>query len=65
MPIQKVQLMTYPDSLGGDLPTLANVIDTHLSQAISGIHILPPYPSSADRGFCPLTHLEIDKQWGD
>ncbi len=29
-----------------------------------GIHILPPFPSSGDRGFAPLTYLEIEPQFG-
>ncbi len=60
----KVQLMTYPDSLGGNLKNLKKILDTHLSKAVGLVHILPPYPSSADRGFCPLTHLEIDPKFG-
>jgi sucrose phosphorylase len=61
---RKVQLMTYPDSLGGNLKSLQQAVDTYLSDAIGGIHILPPYPSSADRGFAPKTHLEIDQRFG-
>ncbi len=66
MPISnKVQLITYPDSLGGDLPSLEIVLDTHFSADIfGGIHILPPFPSSGDRGFAPLTYLEIEKEFG-
>ena len=29
-----------------------------------GVHILPPFPSSGDRGFAPLTYLEIDPGFG-
>ena len=29
-----------------------------------GIHILPPFPSSGDRGFAPLTYLEIEPKFG-
>jgi sucrose phosphorylase len=61
----QIQLMTYPDSLGGNLKTLKQTLDTYLKGAVSFVHILPPYPSSADRGFCPLTHLEIDPKWGN
>jgi sucrose phosphorylase len=28
------------------------------------VHILPPFPSSGDRGFAPLTYLEIDPRFG-
>ncbi len=29
------------------------------------MHILPPYPSSGDRGFAPLTYFEIEPAFGD
>ena len=60
----QVQLITYPDSLGGNLKTLKEVLDTYLADVIGGVHILPFYPSSADRGFAPLTHLSVDPQFG-
>lgn len=60
----KVQLITYPDSLGGNLLTLHYVLRKYLSDAIGGVHILPFYPSSADRGFAPITHDEVDPQFG-
>jgi sucrose phosphorylase len=58
------QLLTYPDSLGGDLPSLAAVLAGQLSGLFRGVHILPPFPSSADRGFAPTTYLEIDPRFG-
>ncbi|MDY6868755.1 MAG: sucrose phosphorylase [Chloroflexota bacterium] len=61
----KVQLITYPDSLGGDLKSLEKVLDQHFPDLFSGgIHILPPYPSSGDRGFSPITYFDIDPQFG-
>lgn len=67
MPVKnKVQLITYPDSLGGDLKTLHQVLETYFPDAFQGgIHILPPFPSSGDRGFAPLTYLEIEPSFGD
>ena len=67
MPVKnKVQLITYPDSLGGDLQALHEVIEAHFSDAFQGgIHILPPFPSSGDRGFAPLTYLDIEPSFGD
>lgn len=62
----KVQLITYPDSLGGNLKNLAYVLDNYFADVFQGgIHILPPYPSSGDRGFAPITYFEIDKKFGD
>ncbi|MBA4320455.1 MAG: sucrose phosphorylase [Flavobacterium sp.] len=61
----QVQLITYPDSLGGDLKKLNIVLDKYFPDLFTGgIHILPPFPSSGDRGFAPLTYLEIEPQFG-
>src|SRR4030042_2272129 len=61
----QVQLITYPDSLGGDLKSLNSVLETYFPNLFKGgIHILPPFPSSGDRGFAPLTYLEIEPQFG-
>jgi sucrose phosphorylase len=66
MPIKnQVQLITYPDSLGGDLKTLHTLLRKHFTNICKGgIHILPPFPSSGDRGFAPLTYLEIEPKFG-
>ncbi len=61
----QVHLITYPDSLGRNLTGLRHVLEQYVRDAIGGIHILPFYPSSADRGFAPLTHLSVDSQFGD
>lgn len=61
----QVQLITYPDSLGGNLKILNDVLLKYFSDIFKGgVHILPPFPSSGDRGFAPLTYLEIDPQFG-
>ncbi|WP_019912092.1 sucrose phosphorylase [Paenibacillus sp. HW567] len=61
----QVQLITYPDSMGGDLATLSHVLRKYFTDIFEGgIHILPPFPSSGDRGFAPLTYLEIDPDFG-
>jgi len=61
----RVQLITYPDSLGKNLTGLRHVLEQYVRDAIGGVHILPFYPSSADRGFAPLTHLSVDPRFGD
>ncbi len=58
------QLLTYPDSLGGDLATLGTLLDGPLDGLFHGVHVLPPFPSSGDRGFAPLTYREIDPGFG-
>lgn len=61
----QVQLITYPDSLGGNLKNLSLLLEKYLLDiAKGGIHILPPFPSSGDRGFAPLTYFEIDPRFG-
>ncbi len=61
----KVQLITYPDSLGGNLKTLKAVIHKYYPGLFNGgIHILPPFPSSGDRGYAPLTYAEINPPFG-
>ncbi|MCG6908918.1 MAG: sucrose phosphorylase [Deltaproteobacteria bacterium] len=65
MPIKNgVQLITYPDSLGRNLPELHYTLKKYLHDAISGIHLLPFYPSSADRGFSPITYEKVDPHFG-
>ncbi len=60
----KINLITYPDSLGNNLLELHYVLRRYLTQVIGGVHILPFYPSSADRGFAPLTYDEVDPSFG-
>jgi len=59
-----VQLIVYPDSLGSDLVELHYVLRRYLSKAVGGVHLLPFYPSSADRGFAPLTYDKVDSVFG-
>jgi sucrose phosphorylase len=61
----KVQLITYADSLGGNLKVLNTMLEKFFHGAFAGIHILPPFPSSGDRGFAPLTYYEIERSFGD
>ncbi|HVL53005.1 MAG TPA: sucrose phosphorylase [Vitreimonas sp.] len=59
------QLLTYPDSLGGDLRSIAELLEGPLAGLFAGVHILPPFPSSGDRGFAPMTYREIDPRFGE
>lgn len=59
------QLITYPDSLGGSLPALRQLLsEPAFAASFGGVHILPPFPSSGDRGFAPTTYREIDPAFG-
>ncbi len=60
------QLITYPDSLGGDLRELESLLRSELADVFGGgVHLLPPFPSSGDRGFAPMTYDRIDPAFGD
>lgn len=59
-----IQLITYPNSLGEDLADLNAILREEIRDTVGGIHILPFYPSRADRGFAPLNFMEVDVQFG-
>ena len=60
----QIMLITYADSMGHNLKELEYVLDTYVKDAIGGIHVLPFFPSSADRGFAPVTYREVDQSFG-
>lgn len=65
MPLQnKPQLITYADSLGKNLQELHYILNRYLKKAIGGVHLLPFYPSTADRGFCPTAYDIVDPKFG-
>ncbi|SDZ75773.1 sucrose phosphorylase [Lachnospiraceae bacterium NK3A20] len=60
----KCMLITYPDSLGKDLKELDRVLATYFQGAIGGLHVLPFYPSSGDRGFAVITYDKVEPAFG-
>lgn len=60
----EVMLITYPDSLGSNLKDLKYVLEAHLKEVVGGVHILPFYPSSGDRGFAPMDYTKVDEPFG-
>ncbi len=60
----KAMLITYADSLGSHMGELADILDQHLEGVISGVHLLPFYPSSGDRGFAPMDYTKVDPELG-
>lgn len=58
------QLLTYPDSLGGTLGALRSLLAGPLDGLFRGVHVLPPFPSSGDRGFAPIGYDRIDPRFG-
>ncbi len=61
----QVMLITYADSLGKNLRELNNILTNELKEVVGGVHILPFYPSSGDRGFAPIDYTKVDKDFGD
>lgn len=64
----QVQLSVYPDCIGPegkrDITAVAEFVSKCIGEVAGGVHVLPFYPSSADRGFAPLTHKEVNKDLG-
>ncbi|MBR5637049.1 MAG: sucrose phosphorylase, partial [Pseudobutyrivibrio sp.] len=61
----KCMLITYADSMGDNLSDLTTVMNKHFKDAVGGIHILPFFPSSGDRGFAPMDYHVVDPAFGD
>lgn len=61
----KTMLITYSDSLGNNLKDLYANLEEHFGDAIGGVHLLPFFPSTGDRGFAPVGYDEVDPSFGD
>lgn len=61
-------LITYGDQIqASDCPALqalAEFLETHLQDAISGVHLLPFYPYSSDDGFSVIDYRKVDPTLG-
>lgn len=60
----KCMLITYADSMGENLKDLEKLLDTYFSKAVGGLHILPFFPSSGDRGFAPVNYHSVEPAFG-
>ena len=67
-----VILITYADQVSEPgrppLQTLAEVLETTVQGAITGVHILPFFPYSSDDGFSVIDYTRVDPDlgsWGD
>lgn len=62
-------LIAYGDSLlDGDTPPLAVLeafLESRLTEAFSGVHLLPFFPWSSDDGFSVIHYREVDPALGD
>ena len=47
----KIMLITYANTMGENLKALDRVLKRHFSGVFGGVHVLPFFPSSGDRGF--------------
>jgi sucrose phosphorylase len=61
----QIMLITYADSMGKNLRELSEILDKYYDKVIGGLHILPFFPSSADRGFAPMSYKSVDSAFGD
>ena len=61
----KIMLITYAGSMGHHLKDLDQVLEKHFSRSIGGLHILPFFPSSGDRGFAPMDYRKVAQEFGD
>ena len=60
----EVMLITYADSLGHNLKELEGVLEKYFGKAVKGVHILPFFPSSGDRGFAVIEYDKVDPNFG-
>lgn len=61
-------IISYPDHISGHqgppLEVLNEFVQRRLSPTVTGVHILPCFPSSSDEGFSVMDYLEIDEPYG-
>lgn len=60
----EVMLITYADSLGKNMKELSQVLDKHMTGVVGGVHLLPFFPSTGDRGFAPSDYSVVDDKLG-
>ncbi len=60
MPVQnKAMLITYSDSMGKNIKELQEILGKYIGDAIGGVHLLPFFPSTGDRGFAPSDYTRV------
>ena len=60
----EAMLITYSDSLGKNMKDLKFVLESYFKEAIGGVHLLPFFPSTGDRGFAPSDYTTVDPTLG-
>ncbi|MGM0213110.1 sucrose phosphorylase [Enterococcus sp. AZ109] len=61
----EAMLITYADSMGTNLKELNQVLTDKLEGVVGGVHLLPFFPSTGDRGFAPSDYTVVDEAFGD
>jgi sucrose phosphorylase len=61
-------IISYPDHISGRKVAPLEALDTFVQQRlrpfVTGVHILPCFPSSSDEGFSVMNYLKIDERYG-
>ena len=61
-------LITYPDTIYEEgkkpLVTLIHFLKKHVRGAVTGVHLLPFFPSSSDGGYAVINYKEVDPRFG-
>ena len=66
MPIKnEAMLITYSDSMGKNIKETHEVLKNYIGDAIGGVHLLPFFPSTGDRGFAPYRYDVVDSAFGN
>src|SRR5258708_39740304 len=64
---QDAVLITYPDQISeadkSPLECLADFCEHHVEGVVTGLHILPFYPSSSDDGFSVVDYRAVEPQY--
>ncbi|NBH25417.1 sucrose phosphorylase [Lachnospiraceae bacterium] len=60
----KIMLITYANTMGKDLKELEQVLEEKFKDVIGGLHILPFFPSSGDRGFAVINYDIVEPEFG-
>lgn len=61
----QVQLITYPDALGGNLKNLNSVLSQYFLDVFDGgVHIVSPFKSSGDKEADTFSCFEIEPEFG-
>lgn len=60
----KIMLITYANTMGENLSALDGVLARYFEGVFGGVHILPFFPSSGDRGFAVINYDIVDPAFG-